>query len=259
MGVRQVMTTLSVVVITLNEEENIAACLDSVSWADELVVLDSGSTDATVLIAQQLGARVLTRSFTNYAEQKNAALDQATCEWVLSLDADERVTADLAAEIRQAIASPGDAVGFMLPRQDLILGRWIHHGLWWPQHKLRLVRCGQGGWLGNVHEVLKANGPVRCLHTPMLHYASDSLSDIVRKTNRYTSMEAEAWHAAGVRPSLWKMLLYPPVLFVYSYVIRLGWLDGMAGLVLALLMAYYTFIKRAKLWEISARQDKAGG
>jgi glycosyltransferase involved in cell wall biosynthesis len=252
------MPTLSVVVITLNEEDNIAACLNSVSWADELVVLDSGSTDATVSIAQQHGARVHTRAFTDYADQKNAALDLATCDWVLSLDADERVPADLAGEIRQAIASTAATAGFLLPRRDLLLGRWIHHGLWWPQYKLRLIRRQQGRWVGAVHELLTADGPVRRLHFPMLHYASDSVADILRTTNRYTSMEAAAWHAAGVHPSLCKMLLYPPALFFYSYFIRLGLLDGMAGLVLALLMAYYTFVKRAKLWEMSTQRDKAG-
>jgi glycosyltransferase involved in cell wall biosynthesis len=253
------MGTLSVVVITLNEERNIAACLETVSWADEMIVLDSGSSDSTVSLASQYGARVATRPFTNYAQQKNAVLDMATCDWVLSLDADERLSAQLAAEIRQAIASPGDAVGFLLPRLDLMLGRWIHHGLWWPQHKLRLVRRGQGEWLGNVHEVLQVKGLVRRLHAPLLHYANDSISDIVRKMNRYTSMEAEAWHAAGIRPSLWKMLLYPPALFVYCFIVRFGWLDGMAGLTLALLMAYYTFIKRAKLWEMSTHRDKEAG
>ena len=249
------MSSLSVVIITLNEERNLAGCLDSVSWADEKVVVDSGSSDGTVALAQQHGARVLTRAFTNYADQKSFALAQATGEWILSLDADERVTPELAAEMRQAIAAPGDASAFSILRLDRLLGRWVRHGQGQSQYKLRLIRRGQGQWQGTVHEVLVASGPVRRLRAPLLHYARDTVSDIVRKTDRYTTIEAETLHAAAVRPSLWKMLLYPPGLCLYLYVVRLGFLDGAQGLVLAMLTAYYTFLKRAKLWELSRPKD----
>ena len=245
------MTTLSVVVITLNEERRIADCLAAVSWADELVVVDSGSTDATVAIARQQGARVLTRPFTTYAEQKNAALAAATCDWILSLDADERVTPELAAEMRAAIANAGDAVGFSMLRREHMLGRWINHGSWGPEYKLRLVRRGRGAWQGDVHETLSVAGPTRRLRSPLLHETNDAVSDIVRKTDRYTTLEARAAHAAGVRPSLWRLALYPPTLFLYSFVVRGGWRDGMAGFILAALAAHYTFLKRAKLWELS--------
>jgi glycosyltransferase involved in cell wall biosynthesis len=246
------VTTLSVVVITLNEEHNIAACLDAVSWADEIIVLDSGSSDATVALASARQAQVSTRTFSNYGEQKNAALALATCDWVLSIDADERIPVELAEEMKRAIADPGAVVGFALPRRDFLLGRWIRHGLWWPQHKLRLIRRGHGKWQGKVHELLIADGPVRTLRAPMLHFSNHGIVDLVRDTNRYTTMEAEAWHAAGIRPSLWKMLLYPPALFAYTYIIRLGFLDGLTGLVLAFIMANYTFLKRAKLWELAS-------
>jgi len=242
--------TISAVLITLNEEQNILACLDGVSWCDEVIVVDSGSTDRTVALAQQKGAQVITRGFTTYADQKNAALDQASMDWILSIDADERVTPDLAAEIRAAVATPGEAVGFAVPRLDFMFGRWIRHGEWWPQYKLRLIRRGRGHWRGVVHEVLVADGPVRYLKTPLLHYAHRTISDFVRKMDRYTTMEAESWYAAGVRPSLWRMILYPPGLFLYEYIWRHGALDGVHGLVLASLMAYYTFLKRAKLWEL---------
>jgi glycosyltransferase involved in cell wall biosynthesis len=248
------MSTLSAVVITLNEERNITDCLNTVSWADERIIVDSGSSDSTVLLAQTLGARVFTRPFTNYSDQKNFALAQATCDWVLSLDADERVTPELADEIKRAIADPGDAVGFYIPRLDRMLGRWMRHGLWWPQYKLRLIKSGSGQWQRDVHEVLVVNGPARHLQSPLLHYASDTISQFVHRADRYTTMEAEAWHAAGIRPSLWKMLLYPPGLFLYSYIWRRGLLDGMEGLILAMLMSYYTFLKRAKLWELNAHR-----
>lgn len=245
------MTTLSVVVITLNEERRIAGCLAAVAWADELMVVDSGSSDATVAIARQQGARVVTRPFTTYADQKNAALDAASGDWILSLDADERVTPELANEIRAAIANPGDAAGFAVLRREHMLGQWIAHGSWGPEYKLRLVRRGSGRWQGAVHETLHANGPTRRLRGVLLHETNDSISDIVRKTDRYTTLEAQEAHAAGARPSLWRMALYPPALFVYSYIVRGGWRDGRAGFVLAALAAYYTFLKRAKLWEMS--------
>lgn len=245
------MTTLSVVVITLNEERRITACLAAVAWADEIVVVDSGSSDATAAIARRQGARVITRPFTTYAEQKNAALAAATCDWILSLDADERVTPELSGEIRAAIAAPGDAAGFAMLRREHMLGQWIDHGSWGPEYKLRLVRRGCGRWQGTVHETLHVDGPTRRLHSILLHETNDSISDIVRKTDRYTTLEAHGAHAAGARPSLWRMVLYPPALFIYSFIVRGGWRDGRAGFVLAALAAYYTFLKRAKLWELS--------
>jgi len=245
------MTTLSVVVITLNEERRIAGCLAAVAWADEIIVVDSGSSDDTVAIAHGQGARVITRPFTTYAEQKNAALAAATGDWILSLDADERVPPELAAELRAAIADPGDAVGFLILRREHMLGQWIDHGSWGPAYKLRLARRGRGRWRGAVHETLQVDGPTRRLHSPLLHETNYTIGDIVRKTNRYTTLEAQEAHAAGVRSSLWRMALYPPLLFLYSLIVRGGWRDGMAGFVLAALAAHYTFLKRAKLWEMS--------
>jgi glycosyltransferase involved in cell wall biosynthesis len=251
------MTSLSVAVITLNEERNLDRCLASVRWVDEIVVVDSGSTDGTAAIAQRYGAHVTTRPFTNYGEQKNAALALATCDWVLSLDADEEVSPDLGAEIRQAISDPGDHVAYYLPRLDHTFGRWLHHGLSWPQDKVRLIRRGCGQWRGAVHELLIPDGPVGRLRQPILHHHYESISQFVQRTDRYTSMEAETWRAAGVQPSLWKIVLYPPGLFLYAYVWRLGALDGVQGFVLAMLLAYYTFLKRVKLWEMSNRQKPA--
>jgi glycosyltransferase involved in cell wall biosynthesis len=247
--------TISATVITLNEERNIRACLDNLGWCDEVVVVDSVSSDQTVALARQQGARVLTRPFAGYADQKNFALAQATMDWILSVDADERVTPELAAEIMAALANPGDVVGFFLPRRNHVFGRWINHGEWWPQYLLRLIRRGQGQWQGAVHEVLLADGPVRHLRTPLLHYPNLNLSAYLARIDRYTTMEAQAWYAAGLRPSLWKMLLYPPGLFAYEYIWRRGALDGIYGLVLAILMAYYTFLKRAKLWELALHKE----
>lgn len=242
---------LSVVVITLNEEHNLAECLGGLAWADETIVVDCGSTDATVALAQALGARVVPRRFTDFSDQKNFALDQATSDWVLSLDADERVTPALAAEMRQALADPGQVVGFVLRRHNRFLGRWLQHGPWAVEPKLRLIRRGSGRWQGNVHEVLVAEGPVGCLSAPLLHYASGTIDALVRRIDCYSTLEAQAWHDQGVRPSLWRMILYPPALFAYAYFLRLGMLDGVPGLMLSLLMAYNSFLKRAKLWELS--------
>jgi glycosyltransferase involved in cell wall biosynthesis len=252
-------STLSVCVITCNEEANIRACLDSVAWADERIVVDSHSADRTVEIARQMGARVVLHPFEGHLQQKNFALDQATGDWALSIDADERVTPELAEEIRAAVAGAGPEVAYSMPRKSWYLGQWILHGGWYPDRKLRLARRGKARWSGtNPHDHLYADGPTGELRGDLVHYTYRDISDHLRKIDAYTSIAAREMAARGVRHPLLRMLLHPPMRLLRMYLLKAGFLDGQAGFVLAALSGYYVFLKYAKLWEL-ARRKTAGG
>jgi len=247
--------TLAVCVITLDEEDRIGECLDAVTWADELIVVDSGSADRTAAIARAKGARVVVREWPGYAAQKNFALEQASSDWVLSIDADERVTPELAAEIRGLLAAPPEGIaGCSVPRRTWYLGRWIRHGGWYPDRKVRLVRRGRGRWEGSlVHERLVAEGPTRELHGDLLHYTYRDIADHLRRIDRFTTEAAQALAAAGRRSGLLGMLVHPPAKFLKMYLLRAGFLDGAPGFVVAVLGGYYVFLKYAKLWELQRR------
>ncbi|MBM2841009.1 MAG: glycosyl transferase family 2, partial [Bacteroidetes bacterium] len=182
------MGTLSVVTITLNEERNIAECLASVHWADELIVVDSGSTDRTMELARQYTSKVLSVEWKGYGATKNYALDQAAGDWVLWLDADERVTPPLADEIKQVIAGNGEASGYSVARRAYFLGRWIKHCGWYPSRVTRLFRRAQGRFSENrVHEQLIVQGSVGALQNDLMHYTDPDLQHYFAKFNRYTS------------------------------------------------------------------------
>jgi len=243
--------TLSVCIITRNEEAHIRACLESVAWADERIVVDSGSTDRTVEIAREMGARIVTHPFEGFVEQKNFALDQATCDWVLSIDADERVSPGLGEEIRAAVAADGSEVAYSMPRKSWYLGQWILHGGWYPDRKLRLTRRGRSRWSGrNPHDHLYADGPTGELRGDLVHYTYRDISDHLRKIDNYTTLGARDAHARGVGFPLLRMLFHPGFRFLRMYLLKGGFLDGQAGFVLACLSGYYVFLKYAKLWEL---------
>lgn len=245
--------TLSVAVITRDEEADIRGCLESVAWADERVVLDSGSTDATVAIARSLGARVEVESWRGYAPQKNRAMELCTGDWVLSIDADERVTEALRREIEAALAADPVELpaGFSMPRLSFHLGRWIKRGGWYPDRKVRLTRRGAGAWVGEeVHEHLEVEGRVGRLGRPLLHYTYRDLSDHLAKMDGYTVRIAHRRHTRGVKPSLRRLLLNPPFKFLRMYVLKGGFLEGTAGFILAAAGAWYVFLKEAHLWEL---------
>jgi glycosyltransferase involved in cell wall biosynthesis len=250
------MGTLSVVTIALNEERNIAECLASVRWADELIVVDSGSTDRTVAIAQQFTSRVLVVEWKGYGATKNYALDQAQGDWVLWLDADERVTPQLADEIRGVIAQ-GDAEvsGYTVARRAYFLGRWIRHSGWYPSRVTRLFRRMRGRFSeARVHEQLTVKGRVNDLRNDLLHHTDPDLQHYFAKFNRYTSLAAEDMAEAGRRFSIADLLVRPAFLFVKMYVLRLGFLDGIHGFVLSVVSSAYVFVKYAKLWELQRKQ-----
>lgn len=240
---------LSVVIITKNEERNIRECLETVNWADEIIVVDSFSTDNTVEIARGYTDKVFQRAFTNYADQRNFAASLASCPWILVVDADERVTPDLKAEIQQVL-SDNSFSGYRIPHLDYIFGKPIRHGGWYPQYHVRLYRKDMGRWEGEVHEKVILEGKVGCLRNPLIHYSHLRIANFLHKLNQYTSVEADYLYRRGQRTNILKLIFWPPVVFVYKYFYRLGFLDGFHGLVLAVLLACYHFVKHAKLLEL---------
>jgi glycosyltransferase involved in cell wall biosynthesis len=245
---------LSVVVVTLNEEANIERCLRSVAWADEKIVVDCGSTDRTVQSADDLGARVVQREWSGYVEQKNHALDEASHAWVLSLDADEWLDESAVEEIRRTLAGP-DADGYRVRRRTAFCGAYADR-IWGADRPLRLFRKDRGRFDGGpVHESfrLAPDAAVGRLAGPILHAGYTSVSDYVDKLNRYTSLAADgrAETGNGFRPlKLWFGPLW--TLFRF-YILKLGFLDGTRGWIIAVGSAYYVLVREAKLWERDPR------
>jgi glycosyltransferase involved in cell wall biosynthesis len=243
--------SLSVIIITKNEEANLQACLDSVRFADQWVVVDSASTDNTRAIASAFGAEVTqTHTWPGFGAQKNLALGLATQDWVLSIDADERVTPELAAEIVQAMQRP-EAQAFEIPRLTQFCGQWIHHCGWTPDHVLRLFRRGQAGFSEDlVHErvVLKAGTPVSRLQSRLLHYSYPTPAHYWRKLEHYSTAWAAQSHARGKASSMPRAITSGLMAFVKSYVFRLGFLDGAMGFAVCAMQAQAAFGKYFTLY-----------
>ncbi|MEK6409925.1 MAG: glycosyltransferase family 2 protein [Acidobacteriota bacterium] len=248
---------ITATVITLNEEHNIADALETLSWADEIIVVDSESTDRTVEIARRFTDRVYVKSWPGYSAQKNFAAEQASNDWILSLDADERVSKELAGEIRQlkSGAEPEAAV-FRIPRRTFYLGRWIKHSGWRPDYKLRLYHRRRARWRGDyVHETLEADGTVETLRGDLLHYTVRNASEHQLRMDRYTTLAAEQSYSQGKRASLVSLLVSPVAVFLRSYILKLGLLDGVPGFAIARFAAHYEFLKNLKLWEMRTKRD----
>jgi glycosyltransferase involved in cell wall biosynthesis len=250
--------SLSVVVITFNEAANLRECLGSVSFADELVVLDSGSTDDTVALARECGARVAqTTDWPGFGPQKNRALALASCDWVLSLDADERVTPELAAEIRSAMAS-GAHAAYEIPRLTRFCGTWIRHCGWTPDRVLRLFRRGQARFSDDlVHErvVTELPGrPGRLIHH-LLHESYPTPAQYWRKLEAYSQAWAQQHHAKGRRTSMLRAAASGTVAFLRSYVLRLGFLDGAMGFAVCTMQAQAAFGKYFALYCLNRQDD----
>jgi len=251
---------ITATVITLNEEHNIAAALESLAWADEIVVVDSQSGDRTVEIARTFTDRVYSRPWPGYSAQKNYAAEQATHDWIFSLDADERVSKELAAELQQLKrGGEPEAAGYRMPRLTFYLGRWIRHSGWRPDHKLRLYHRKRARWQGDyVHETLQANGEVRMLNGDILHYTVRDAGEHHLRMNRYTTLAAQQKYSQGKRTTLASLFVSPVAVFLRSYVFKLGFLDGIPGLAIARFAAHYEFLKNLKLWEMWKEAEKRG-
>ncbi len=276
---------LSITIITLNEERNIGPTLDSVrplarQVGAEIIVVDSRSTDRTVEIARAHGAKVFVEDWKGYGTQKNSAIEKAAGDWILSLDADEMVSPDLAGEIQRILTHTAElsskfcateeagnaartqvirpdltAAGFFIPRKNLFLSRWIKHGGFWPDRKLRLFRRDAGRFEERpVHETVKLAGLTGALRGALIHNAYPTLSGYIRQMNRYSSLGAEVAAAAGKRRfSFLDIVVRPKLTFLYNYLFRLGFLDGREGLLLHLYHAAYVSWKYAKAWELGRR------
>ncbi len=240
---------LSVVVIAKNEEARLRGCLESVAWADELIVVDAESIDKTVQIAREFTDRVYVRPWPGFAAQKNFGLEQATGDWILSLDADEEVPRELREEIEGILAGRGGA-GYRMPRRNLFWGHWVRHGGLYPDWQLRLFRRGRGRFVERaVHESVEVDGEVGRLREALVHRSYEDIADFLARADRYSTLAAEEWARSGrpVRPA--DVLLRPAGRFLSMYVVHAGFLDGWRGFLLAALYAYYVFIRSAKVWE----------
>lgn len=245
----------SAVIITRNAASHIEACLQSVAFADEILIVDSGSTDATLEIARRHGARVLHQDWLGYGKQKEFAARQAKNGWVLSIDADERVSEELRASIQEALVVPRFHACRMA-RRNRFMGRWLRHGEGYPDWSLRLYHRGHAHWSDDpVHEKLEMDGKIITLHGDLLHESEQGIADYLEKQNRYTTLAAEELYRAGRRANPLKLLLSPVFRFIKFYVVRLGFLDGVPGLVHIAIGCFNSFCKYAKLIELHRRES----
>jgi len=240
---------LSIIIVARNEAANIAECVRSARFAGEVIVLDCGSTDGTPELARAEGATVtVTPDWPGYGPQINRGIDMAQGEWIFSLDADERISPALAAEIRRATGRD-DVAGFRVPRTSMYCGRFIRHGGWTPDYTARLVRRGKGRFTEHyLHAHLEIQGPVAKLQEPIVHFSYRTLEDVLEKLNRYSSANARDMSTAGRRGSLGRAIAHGLWAFFRTYVLRLGFLDGRWGFMLAVSNAEGTYYRYLKLW-----------
>lgn len=251
---------LSVIIIAYNESHNIVECVKSVAWADEIVVVDSGSTDNTVALCKDLGCRVIESDWLGFGAQKNLALSHAKHDWVLSIDADERVPLALQDEILTTVQSSQDRYqGYNLPRESSYCGRFIKHAGWYPDPVLRLFKKSTAQFSDDkVHEKVIVNGNVGSLKSPLLHYSFTSLEQVLDKVNHYSTLGAEQLFERGKRATVLKAVGKGWWSFIRSYFLRLGILDGQEGLMLSISNAEGTYYKYAKLALMTAQEKKRG-
>jgi glycosyltransferase involved in cell wall biosynthesis len=242
---------LSVTVIAKNEAADIAAALASAAWADEIVVVDSHSTDETAAVAKRYTERVVVREWPGYAAQKNYAASLATNDWILSLDADERVTPALAGEIQRLLAAGPEASAYRIPRVNWHLGRWVRTTDWYPDYQTRLYDRRAAEWTGqHVHEAVAVRGRTSQLQGELQHYAYRDIADHLETIDRYTTLAARQMHECGRRASTFDLVGHPPLAFLRNYFAKGGYRDGTSGFMISALNSYYVFLKFAKLWEL---------
>ncbi|MEJ2697225.1 MAG: glycosyltransferase family 2 protein [Candidatus Sulfobium sp.] len=251
--------SLSVAVITKDEEKNLPACLAGVSFADDIVVVDSGSADGTLSIAREFGCRVFVEDWKGYGPQKNSAVSKCRHPWVLVLDADERVPRDTRDEIIRTLQAGPDADAFRVKRKNFLHGRWLRHSGYWPDRQIRLVNREKGSFQNVIHERWVTSGPVRDLDGYIEHYAFDGYSDMLKTLDDYSTVIASELHASGRRANALSPSYHGIGMFLKIYFLERGFLDGLDGLVTALLKAGGSFFKYAKLLELQRDGDHTGG
>lgn len=239
---------LTAIVLAKNETQNLPECLKSLQFCDLVVVVDDSSEDTTAAVAKKLGAQVLPHKLGgDFAAARNWALEQVKSTWVLFVDADERVTPQLASQIKQAIGKI-QCKGFLIPRQDYMWGRRLKYGDVGGVKLLRLARRGAGKWIGRVHEKWQIESQVCQLDQPLLHYPHPDLVSFLHRLNSYSSIRAQELFDSGQRANLFQIIFYPLAKFLWLWIWKLGFADGTSGFIHAMAMAFYTFLVRGKLW-----------
>jgi glycosyltransferase involved in cell wall biosynthesis len=243
---------ITATIITLDEERNIARAIESLRCCDEILILDSGSTDRTVELATNLGARVMEAGWRGFAGQKNCAAEQASHDWILSLDADEALSEALEGEIWNLKKNGPGCDAYTMPRLARYLGRWILHSGWYPDRKVRLYDRRKARWVGDfVHESVRVDGRIGHLDSNILHFTCDSLSEHVKTMDRYTTLAAQELAARQVKIQMPRLIFDPAWTFCKSYFLQRGFLDGAEGLAVAYMAAFYTFLKYSKARNMS--------
>jgi glycosyltransferase involved in cell wall biosynthesis len=252
------MEKITVAIITKNEERNIRDCLESVKWADEIVVVDNGSMDHTLSICKEYGARIFQEEWKGYSGQKNSAIEKAGNEWVLNLDADERASAELRQEMQKGLEENQAVDGYWIPRKNYFLGQWIRYCGWYPDLNLRLFRKSRGRFGERaVHERVEVQGKTSTLTHPLIHETYRSLSDFILRMDRYSTLAAQEMHQQRRKFRLIDVVFRPPFTFLQMYFLRAGFLEGYLGFILSVLYSYYTFAKYTKLKELR-KSEKSG-
>jgi glycosyltransferase involved in cell wall biosynthesis len=241
-------TSISAIIISFNEENNIAEAIASLPFCDEVIVVDSGSTDRTCEIATASGARVIVHDWSGYTNQKNFAAGQVSNDWIFSLDADERVSMELADELVRWKKNPTDVSAMAMPRRAFYLGKWINHSGWYPDRKIRLYNRRHSRWIGDfVHERLQVDGRVGRFQGDLLHFPYREWQDHIERINRYTQLAADAARAGGRGANLLKLVLGPPLVFLKSSIVHAGFLDGWRGFAIAYMAARYVLQREFRI------------
>jgi glycosyltransferase involved in cell wall biosynthesis len=252
---------VSVYVLTYNNRRTIEGCLKSLDWAEELVVVDSLSTDGTYEVCQKYTEKVYQRGWTGHRDQYQYAADLTTRDWIMFVDADEEVPLELAEEIRRILDEGAAGFdGFLVYRRTYYLGRWIRYGGWYPDGEIRLYRRDKGRWGGGLHAKVWVDGKVGFLKNQYLHYTYRDISDQIQTIDRYSQIAVEDLAQSGEKFSLFKLLFHPPLRFIKEYLFKSGFRDGLPGLIIIVSTMFYVFIKYAKLWELTiSKREKRNG
>lgn len=250
---------ISVYVLTYNNIRTIKRCLESLGWAEELVVVDSFSTDGTFEICKRYTDKAYQVAFKGHRDQYQYAADLTKNDWIMFVDADEEIPKELVDEIREELKVNGSVFdGFFIYRRTYYLGRWIRYGGWYPDGEIRLYRRDKGRWEGGLHAKVVVNGNVKKLRNEYLHYTYNDISDQIKTIDRYSNIAAEDLIKSGERFNLFKLLFHPPLRFIKEYFLKSGFRDGLPGLIIAVSTMYYVFIKYAKHWELINLRRKSG-
>lgn len=246
---------ISIIILIKNEEKNLIDCLETVFWADEIIIVDDNSEDRSLEIVRNLNnkkIKIYKRKLnSNFSEQRNFALSKSTKQWVLFIDADERITPELKNEINSIIVQKDDEYdGYLIKRKDIMWGKTLNYGEMGNVSFLRLGKRGAGAWVGDVHEIWQIDGKIGILENYILHYPHQTVGNFLYEINSYSTIRAKELYNKHIKVKAQDIFLYPMGKFLLNYIIQLGFLDGIAGMIVALMMSMHSFLVRGKLWQL---------